>query len=215
MAAGTSITTADAFFVFCSLAAPMMRFWKADGPAPIRKVEAVSATTAGWPAPAMNTGMPASCNGVQAFRVNWFEPKTTAATSSWIIWFAQSTLLLGSPLVTQMVRSMGWPPIPSRYWLIHSTAASVTGVSMLLSVAEPLPSVSRPILTGVPFAGFFVPNPLSAEAACAGAANAVTAIVTAMSSVTRLAERTRDATDVHGFPPKIRSAENLARSSVV
>ena len=87
---------------------------------------------------------------------------------------------------------MGWPPIPLRYWLIHSTAASVTGVSMLLSVAEPLPSVRRPILTGVPLAGFFVPSPLSAEAACAGAANAATAIVTAMSSVTRRAERTRD-----------------------
>ena len=172
MAAGTSMTTADTFFVFWSLAAPVMRFWKAVEPAPIGKVEAVSATRVGLPTPAVNSGMPAACNGVQEFRVNWFEPTTTAATSSWIIWFAQSALLLGSPPVTQVSSSMGWPPIPLRYWLIHLTAASVTGVSMLLSVAEPLPSVMRPILTGVPLAGVFVPSTLSDDAACAGPASA-------------------------------------------
>ena len=172
VAAGTSITTAVAFFAFCALAAPMMRFWKADGPAPKTKVEVGSASSCGVPAAKMNTGMPASCNGCQAFKANWFEPKTTAATSSWIIWFAQSALLPGSPLLVQMSRVIGWPPTPLRYWLIHLTAASETGVSMLLSVPDVFPSVIRPILTGVPVAGVFVPSALSDDAACAGAANA-------------------------------------------
>ena len=155
------------------------------------KVFAVSALMSPLPDEARNVGMPASCNGFQEFSVNWFDPNSTPATSSWIIWFAQSTLLPGSAPVTQVSRSMGWPPIPLRYWLIHLTDASATSLSMLLSVAVPLPSVMNPILTGVPLAGVLVPSPLSDEAACAGTANAVIAIASVTSTVIRLAERAR------------------------
>ena len=79
----------------------------ADGPDCMTNVESGSARTSGLPERVdeqRDAGIVQRRPRVQGELV---QPSTTAATSSWIIWFAQSTLLLGSPPVTQMSRSMG------------------------------------------------------------------------------------------------------------
>ena len=84
------------------------------GPFEKMKVVLGSATTLALDAPYRNTGIPAACSGVHTFSRTAFEPMTTAATLSAIIWFAQSVPLPGSARSTHRSSSMGWPPAPPK-----------------------------------------------------------------------------------------------------
>src|SRR5262245_31273655 len=113
----TAVTVFDFGFMF--FAAPMLRLFNAAEPGPKTKVLWASASAPGYPAAKENTGIPAVWSGSHEFWKKRFEPKTTAATLSEIIWFAQSSALDGSPFVTQRSIWIGCPPTPLRYWLIH------------------------------------------------------------------------------------------------
>ena len=76
---------------------------------------------------------------------------------------AQSVAWLASPWSSQTLMSIGRPPSPPWYWLIHSAVASATGVSSLWSTVGVLPLLITPIFTGVPLATFLVPSTLAAE----------------------------------------------------
>src|SRR6476659_4661383 len=136
-----------------------------------------------------------------------FWPTTTAATLSAIIWLAQSVALPASPVSLQIFTWIGRPPSPPPYWLIHFAVASETGVSMVWSTVGVLPFEMTPIVTGAPFATFFVPSTLLdwAPAAVIVPANPAPTTTTTVSSATMRARLRRLPRATIGIPPWYRA----------
>ncbi len=133
------------------------------------------------------------------------EGTTTAATPFSTIWFAQSWLEAGSSLAAQISSSIGCPPIPPRWALAYSAAASAARRLSGIEIAGPPSGLITPILTGVPVAGLSGNALLGASAEPASALSSVLphAVPTTSAEVTRSNPRRILLTDSLRVEPNI------------
>jgi hypothetical protein len=101
-------------------------------------------------------GMPAAFSGLMTGSVWPSEPLATAMTFAATNWLPQS--VVGDALVSQWTSSIGWPPMPPRCSFAYLTTASAAFASLDVSMAAETPSLTDPILTGVPLAFFSGPS---------------------------------------------------------